>query len=70
MTEPEQRANGEYVVVHPLDDAAEAKVDIENIAFTPMRPVVRWSLIALRIYVTLMTFVVLFRCLQLARFIS
>ncbi len=66
----ERLPDGKYLVVHPLDDVAEHKCDTENLAYAPMTPMVRWSLIALRSYLILMTLMVIYRCLQLTRVIS
>ena len=66
----ERLPDGKYLVVHPLDDVAEQKCDTENLGYAPMTPMVRWSLIALRGYLILMTLMVIYRCLQLAHIIS
>ncbi len=55
-----------YVVVHPLDDVPEAKVDIEALGPMPMTPSVKWSLISLRGYLLLMIALVFYRVLGLA----
>lgn len=62
--------NGEYLVVHPLDDIAEQKVKTEGLGYASMTPMVRWSLIALRSYLIIMTLMVVYRCLQLAHIIN
>ncbi len=42
------------MVVHPLDDIPEEKVDVSKLPPMPMTRAVRWSLIALRSYLVLM----------------
>lgn len=59
---------GHYVVVHPLDDVPEEKVDTDGLGPMAMTSAVRWSLISLRAYLILMLAMVLFRVLQLAGF--
>lgn len=66
----ERLANGEFLVVHPLDDEAEEKCETGMLGYTPMTPMVRWSLIALRSYLIIMALMVFYRCLQLARIID
>jgi hypothetical protein len=56
-----------YVIVHPLDDLPEEKVDTENLGRMAMTGAVKWSLFSLRAYLIVMTVLVLFRVLQLAR---
>jgi hypothetical protein len=58
--------DGALLVVHPLDDLAEEKCQTDNLGHTPMTPMVKWSLIALRTYLIVMALMVLYRCLQLA----
>ena len=55
-----------YIVVHPLDDAPEEKVDTDTLGPMPMTRAVRWSLISLRAYLILMLGLVGFRVLELA----
>ena len=55
-----------YVIVHPLDDVPEAKVDTESLGRMPMTPAVRWSLISLRGYLILMTLMVLWTVVRMA----
>jgi hypothetical protein len=54
-----------YVVVHPLDDVPEEKVDTENLGPMPMTRSVRLSLLSLRGYLVLMILMVLYHVLQL-----
>jgi hypothetical protein len=55
-----------YVIVHPLDDRPEEKIDVEMLGPMPMTGAVRWSLVSLRAYLVLMLVLVLYRVLQLA----
>ena len=55
-----------YVVVHPLDDVPEEKVDTETLGPMLMTASVKWSLISLRAYLILMFGMVLYRVVQLA----
>lgn len=55
-----------YLVVHPLDDIAERKIDLRDLGPMPMTPTVRWSLFTLRLYLILMIGLVLFRVARLA----
>jgi hypothetical protein len=55
-----------YVVVHPLDDLPEAKVNIEALGTMPMTASVKWSLVSLRAYLLLMIALVFYRVLGLA----
>jgi hypothetical protein len=66
----EHLPSGEFLVIHPLDDEAEDKCETEKLGYTPMTPMVRWSLIALRSYLIIMALMVLYRCLQLAKIIG
>jgi hypothetical protein len=55
-----------YVVVHPLDDLPEEKIDIETLGPMPMTASVKWSLVSLRAYLLLMIVLVFYRVLALA----
>jgi hypothetical protein len=55
-----------YVVIHPLDDEPEEKVETENLGPMPMTTTVRVCLYALRAYLLLMFGMLGFRVLQLA----
>jgi hypothetical protein len=55
-----------YVVVHPLDDLPEAKVDTDALGPMPMTLSVKWSLVSLRAYLVLMIALVFYRVLALA----
>jgi hypothetical protein len=56
----------EFLVVHPLDDIQEEKVETKHLGQMPMTPAVRLSLMALRGYLTLMMLLVLYHVLDLA----
>ena len=55
-----------FLVVHPLDEAPEVKVDTTHLGRMPMTPSVRISLMALRAYLVFMTLLVLYHFLDLA----
>jgi hypothetical protein len=55
-----------FVVIHPLDDAPEQKVDTESLGSMPMTTSVRLSLFALRGYLVLMMLLVLYHAVDLA----
>lgn len=55
-----------FVVVHPLDDVPEEKVDIASLGPMPMTTSVRMSLLSLRAYLVLMMLLVFYHVLQLA----
>lgn len=56
-----------FVVVHPLDDVQETKVDIEALGPMPMTRSVRLSLMSLRAYLVLMVLLVVYHVVMLAR---
>jgi hypothetical protein len=56
----------EFLVIHPLDDVQEQKVEIAQVGAMRMTPMVRASLLALRGYLVLMTVLVLYHVLDLA----
>jgi hypothetical protein len=58
--------HGHYVVVHPLDDLPEEKVDTEALGPMPMTRSVKWSLVSLRAYLVLMIALVFYRVLVLS----
>ena len=64
--EMKQQERGFYTIVHPLDDAREQKVDIENLGPMQMTKTVRLCLFALRGYLLLMFGLLGYRVLQLA----
>lgn len=55
-----------YVVVHPLDDAPEEKVDTSRLGPMPMTTTVKLSLMALRGYLILMVLLVFYHVIDLA----
>ena len=55
-----------YWVVHPLDDLPEKKLDVSAVGPMAMTPSVRFSLLALRGYLILMTGLVAYHFLGLA----
>ncbi len=59
-------AEGSFVVIHPLDDVHEDKVDIATLGRMPMTVSVRLSLMALRGYLVVMMLLVLYHVLDLA----
>lgn len=56
-----------FRVIHPLDDAPEEKVALDDLGPMPMTASVRWSLIALRAYLVLMIGLVLVKIIILAQ---
>jgi hypothetical protein len=59
-------AIGHYVVVHPLDDRLEEKVNTETLGPMPMTRTVKLSLVSLRAYLVLMILLVFYHVLQIA----
>jgi hypothetical protein len=58
--------HSDYIVIHPLDDVLEQKVDTTHAGPMLMTPAVRISLVALRGYLVLMMLLVLYHALDLA----
>ena len=56
----------EFLVIHPLDDVQERKVETKHLGPMRMTPAVRMSLLALRGYLVLMMLLVLYHVLDLA----
>jgi hypothetical protein len=56
----------EYVVIHPLDDRPETKIDTSQLGPMPMTPSVRLSLYSLRAYLVAMMLLVFYHVLHLA----
>ena len=54
-------------VVHPLDDVIEEKVDIRSLGLMPMTRSVKWSLMALRVYVIFMIGLVFIKVIMLGK---
>jgi hypothetical protein len=69
MTNPIERTEFQhhFVVIHPLDDAPEPKVDTESLGPLPMTASVRISLLSLRAYLVVMMVLVLYHVLELAK---
>jgi hypothetical protein len=59
--------NDQFVVVHPLDDVPETKVDTEALGPMAMTRTVRYSLMSLRAYLVLMVLLVVYHVVMLAR---
>lgn len=59
-------AMGQYLVVHPLDDRPEEKIDTETLGPMAMTRTVKLSLLSLRIYLVLMIVLVAYHVLQIA----
>jgi hypothetical protein len=57
---------GRFVVIHPLDDVPEQKVDTSTLGPMPMTWTVRLSLMSLRAYLLLMFGLVVYHVLGLA----
>jgi len=56
----------DFLVIHPLDDVQEQKVETKHLGPMRMTPAVRIALLALRGYLVLMMLLVLFHALDLA----
>jgi hypothetical protein len=56
----------EFLVIHPLDDLEEQKVETSHLGSIHMTPAVRLSLMALRGYLALMMALVAYHVLDLA----
>jgi hypothetical protein len=59
-------AANHFVVVHPLDDIPERKVDTEGLGPMPMTRSVKLSLLSLRAYLILMMLLVFYHVLGMA----
>ena len=59
-------AANHFLVVHPLDDIPERKVDTEGLGPMAMTRSVRFSLMSLRAYLILMMLLVLYHVLGMA----
>ncbi len=57
----------DFLVIHPLDDAPEQKVETAHLGPMPMTPAVRISLLALRAYLVVMMLLLLYHVLDLAK---
>ena len=59
-------ATNHFVVIHPLDDLPEEKVDTEGLGPMTMTMSVRISLLSLRAYLVLMMLLVFYHVLGMA----
>jgi hypothetical protein len=59
-------AKNQFLVIHPLDDVEERKVDTEALGPMPMTRSVRYSLFSLRGYLILMVLMVFYHVADLA----
>ena len=59
-------AANHFLVVHPLDDIPERKVDTEGLGPMPMTRSVKLSLLSLRAYLILMMLLVFYHVLGMA----
>ena len=59
-------ATNHFVVIHPLDDLPEQKVDTEGLGPMTLTMSVRISLLSLRAYLVLMMLLVFYQVLGLA----
>ena len=68
MTNPIEldELSNHFVVIHPLDDVPEEKVDTESLGPMPMTRSVRLSLLSLRAYLVLMMVLVFYHVFDLA----
>ena len=62
----ENELDGRFLVIHPLDDRPEEKVDTESLGPMAMTASVRLSLLSLRAYLLLMMLLVFYRVVLLA----
>jgi len=60
----------DFLVIHPLDDVQEQKVETKHLGPMKMTPAVRISLLVLRGYLVLMMLLVLYHVLDLAGMFS
>ena len=65
--ETTKKNNNHFLVVHPLDDVPETKVDTESLGPMSMTRSVRLSLLSLRAYLVLMVLLVVYHVVMLAR---
>ena len=61
-----QELNNHFVVIHPLDNVPEEKVDTESLGPMAMTLGVRISLLSLRAYLVLIMLLVFYHVLDLA----
>lgn len=65
LTHGYDQAENHYVVVHPLDDRPEEKINTETLGPMPMTRSVKYSLMSLRGYLVLMILMVAYHVLHL-----
>jgi hypothetical protein len=63
----EETRKNHFVVIHPLDDVPERKVDTEGLGPMAMTPSVRISLLSLRGYLILMCLLVVYHVVGMAK---
>ena len=59
-------APNQFVVIHPLDDVPEEKVDTESLGPMAMTTSVRISLLSLRAYLVMMMLLVFYHVMNMA----
>ena len=59
-------ATNQFVVIHPLDDLPEEKVDTESLGPMAMTTSVRISLLSLRAYLVMMMLLVFYHVMNMA----
>jgi hypothetical protein len=62
----EETKKTRFVVIHPLDDQPEEKVNTESLGPMPMTRSVKFSLMSLRAYLVLMVLLVIYHVVALA----
>ena len=62
----EMEVKNHFVVIHPLDDLPETKIDTSSLGPMPMIRTVKLSLLALRAYLLLMCGLVLVQFIRMA----
>jgi hypothetical protein len=55
-----------FLVIHPLDDISEQKIESDHLPPMEMTRSVRWSLISLRVYLIVMIALFLYHMIDLA----
>ena len=55
-----------FLVIHPLDDLPEQKIDSDHLPPMEMTQGVRWSLISLRVYLIFMIALFMYHVIDLA----
>ena len=70
LATPPIHTGADLYVIHPLDDVHEPKCTSEGLGPMQLTPTVRLSLTALRVYLTAMTLIILYRTLTLAHVLT